>query len=154
MQLIRSDITHCQMAKSPKLLVAKDEMWYHGRISRTEAEELLQNNGKINGLYLVRESLWTTGEYVLSLTQSQQFSHYKIKRRNDGSLGIDDDETFQTLPDLIRFYTNNRAGLSTRLNRSCDRAHDVVPRGYRFVSAIAMEEATRKAAGLLGYEVC
>ena len=43
------------------------EMWYHGRISRTDAEKILDMNGGIEGTYLVRDSLTLTGEYVLSL---------------------------------------------------------------------------------------
>lgn len=43
------------------------EMWYHGRISRTDAEKILDMSGGIEGNYLVRDSLTLTGEYVLSL---------------------------------------------------------------------------------------
>ena len=43
------------------------EMWYHGRISRTDAEKILDMNGGMEGSYLVRDSLTLTGEYVLSL---------------------------------------------------------------------------------------
>ena len=43
------------------------EMWYHGRISRTDAEKILEMSGSVEGSYLVRDSLTLTGEYVLSL---------------------------------------------------------------------------------------
>ena len=43
------------------------EMWYHGRISRTDAERILEVSGAVEGSYLVRDSLTLTGEYVLSL---------------------------------------------------------------------------------------
>lgn len=43
------------------------ERWYHGRISRLDAEKVLDMNGATEGLYLVRDSLTMTGEYVLSL---------------------------------------------------------------------------------------
>ena len=43
------------------------EMWYHGRISRTDAERILEVGGAVEGSYLVRDSLTLTGEYVLSL---------------------------------------------------------------------------------------
>lgn len=43
------------------------EMWYHGRISRTDAERILEMSGAVEGSYLVRDSLTLTGEYVLSL---------------------------------------------------------------------------------------
>lgn len=43
------------------------EKWYHGRVSRVDAEKLLDNQGAQEGMYLVRDSLAMTGEYVLSL---------------------------------------------------------------------------------------
>ena len=43
------------------------ELWYHGRVSRPSAEQLLEQRGNLEGSYLVRDSLTTTGEYVLSL---------------------------------------------------------------------------------------
>ena len=43
------------------------EAWYHGRVSRTDAEKILDSCGAKEGSYLVRDSLSMTGEYVLSL---------------------------------------------------------------------------------------
>ena len=43
------------------------ELWYHGRMSRVDAEKILDNSGGAEGTYLVRDSLTITGEYVLSL---------------------------------------------------------------------------------------
>ena len=50
------------------------EMWYHGRISRTDAEKILDMSGGIEGNYLVRDSLTLTGEYVLSLCYQVGYS--------------------------------------------------------------------------------
>ena len=43
------------------------EPWYHGRISRMDAEHILEQKGNVEGSYLIRDSMTTTGEYVLSL---------------------------------------------------------------------------------------
>ena len=43
------------------------ELWYHGRVSRVDAEKILDNAGGGEGTFLVRDSLTITGEYVLSL---------------------------------------------------------------------------------------
>ena len=43
------------------------ESWYHGRISRVDAEKILEQAGNVEGAYLVRDSLTITGEFVLSL---------------------------------------------------------------------------------------
>jgi len=41
--------------------------YFFGRISRDEAEEALQSAGIREGLYLLRESIMTAGDYVLSI---------------------------------------------------------------------------------------
>ena len=43
------------------------ESWYHGRVSRVDAEKVLESHGSVEGSFLVRDSLTMTGEYVLSL---------------------------------------------------------------------------------------
>ena len=43
------------------------EPWYHGRVSRVDAEKVLESHGSVEGSFLVRDSLTMTGEYVLSL---------------------------------------------------------------------------------------
>ena len=43
------------------------EPWYHGRVSRPDAEKTLDQMGAVEGSFLVRDSLSMTGEYVLSL---------------------------------------------------------------------------------------
>ncbi|NWJ00349.1 SHC1 protein, partial [Crypturellus undulatus] len=47
------------------------EPWYHGKMSRKEAEKLL----KLNGDFLVRESTTTPGQYVLTGLQGGQPKH-------------------------------------------------------------------------------
>ena len=39
--------------------------WFHGNISREEAERLLRKDGRKNGTYLVRESQNYKGDYTL-----------------------------------------------------------------------------------------
>lgn len=47
---------------SDQLAELQNEVWFHGQISRAEAEKLLQNDGD----FLVRESPNSDGQYVLS----------------------------------------------------------------------------------------
>lgn len=49
----------------------RGEPWFHGKLSRREAEALLQ----LNGDFLVRESTTTPGQYVLTGLQSGQPKH-------------------------------------------------------------------------------
>lgn len=49
----------------------RGEPWFHGKLSRREAEALLQ----LNGDFLVRESTTTAGQYVLTGLQNGQPKH-------------------------------------------------------------------------------
>ena len=130
-----------------------EEPWYHGRISRVEAEELLHNGGLAEGLFLVRDSLATTGEYALTLAHQGRCYHYRIARQGDGSLAIEDGKKFHGPVELVRYHKTKLDGLLATLKTPCSRAPGVEPRGFRFVTAKEMKEATRQAARLLGYQV-
>lgn len=56
---------------------AKDRgSWYWGRLSRQEAVSLLQ--GQRHGVFLVRDSITSPGDYVLSVSENSKVSHYII----------------------------------------------------------------------------
>lgn len=68
-----------------------DQEWYHGAIPRTEAQELLRQQGD----FLVRESHGKPGEYVLSVFSDDQRRHFIIqyadvseRRLKFSSLGV------------------------------------------------------------------
>lgn len=50
--------------------------WYWGRLSRQEAVSLLQ--GQRHGVFLVRDSITSPGDYVLSVSENSKVSHYII----------------------------------------------------------------------------
>ncbi|NXS54399.1 SH24B protein, partial [Brachypteracias leptosomus] len=76
--------------------------WFHGIISRQEAEELLMN--KSEGTFLVRvsEKIWG---YALSYRQQSGFKHFLVDASGDfySFLGVDPDR-HATLTDLIDFH--------------------------------------------------
>ena len=43
-----------------------------------EAEEFLENKGMMDGLFLVRDSLATTGEFALTVANNGRAFHYRI----------------------------------------------------------------------------
>ena len=55
----------------PKHIPLELEVWYHGPMSRAEAELLLEDEGD----FLVRESKSKAGQYVLSGVQNSQPRH-------------------------------------------------------------------------------
>ncbi|KAF0031805.1 hypothetical protein F2P81_016360 [Scophthalmus maximus] len=56
-----------------------EQEWYHGAIPRTEAQELLRQQGD----FLVRESHGKPGEYVLSVFSDEQRRHFIIQFADD-----------------------------------------------------------------------
>ncbi|XP_041863702.1 adapter molecule crk-like [Melanotaenia boesemani] len=85
--------------------------WYWGQLSRQEAVSLLQ--GQRHGVFLVRDSITSPGDYVLSVSENSKVSHYiinSISNNRQSSSGwapprfrIGDQE-FEALPALLEFY--------------------------------------------------
>ncbi|KAK1883824.1 Tyrosine-protein kinase Fer [Dissostichus eleginoides] len=81
-----------------------DQDWYHGAIPRTEAQELLRQQGD----FLVRESHGKPGEYVLSVYSDEQRRHFIIQYaetqyRFEGT-------GFSTIPQLIHHHFSSKQG--------------------------------------------
>lgn len=89
--------------------------WYHGRIPREVSETLVVRNGD----FLVRDSLTSVGDYVLTSHWNKEALHFKISKvlvkTSDSSSRVQyllERESFDTLPALVLFYTGNRRPLS------------------------------------------
>lgn len=72
--------------------------WFHGSISRDEAEHLLQP--REDGLFLVRESTNFPGDYTLCVCFQGKVEHYRVKYL-ENKLTIDDEEYFENLGQLV-----------------------------------------------------
>ncbi|XP_055544607.1 tyrosine-protein kinase CSK isoform X2 [Wyeomyia smithii] len=89
--------------------------WFHGRIKREEAENLLKP--REDGLFLVRESTNFPGDYTLCVCFNEKVEHYRIKYA-ENKLTIDDDEYFDNLGQLVEHYTLDSDGLCTKLMKA------------------------------------
>ncbi|XP_029372592.1 adapter molecule crk isoform X1 [Echeneis naucrates] len=85
--------------------------WYWGRLSRQEAVSLLQ--GQRHGVFLVRDSITSPGDYVLSVSENSKVSHYiinSISNNRQSGPGLVHprfrigDQEFEALPALLEFY--------------------------------------------------
>jgi len=78
------------------------EEWFHGPISRKEAEQLLRNDGD----FLVRESQGSSGQFVLTGMQGEGRKHLLLV----DPLGVvrTKDRTFDSVSHLIEFHRNNK----------------------------------------------
>lgn len=86
--------------------------WFHGKISRDQAETLL--HPKEDGLFLVRESTNFPGDYTLCVCFENKVEHYRVKYK-ESNLTIDDEEFFENLAQLVEHYEQDADGLCTQL---------------------------------------
>lgn len=88
--------------------------WFHGKISRDEAERLLRPSDSSDGLFLVRESTNFPGDYTLCVCFQSKVEHYRVIVQNK-LLTIDEEEFFETLGQLVDHYKEDADGLCTKL---------------------------------------
>lgn len=80
--------------------------WYHGSISRADAENLLRLMKK--GSYLVRCSEKLKRQYLLSLKSSRGVMHVKIVQLPNGKYVIKQQtQTFDSIPQLIQYFSTH-----------------------------------------------
>ncbi|KAK7116138.1 tyrosine-protein kinase CSK-like isoform X2 [Littorina saxatilis] len=99
----------------PRKVVTLHAMpWFHGKITRPQAEELLKP--REDGLFLIRESSNYPGDYTLCVCHGGKVEHYRILYR-DNQLTIDEESFFRNLDELVQHYLEDADGLCTRLTR-------------------------------------
>ncbi|XP_045775711.1 serine/arginine repetitive matrix protein 1 isoform X2 [Maniola jurtina] len=76
--------------------------WYHGTLTRLEAEDLLRDAEE--GAFLVRNSESAKHDYSLSLKSTRGFMHMRICRGVDGYTLGGAATAFPTVPALMRHY--------------------------------------------------
>ncbi|XP_037932883.1 uncharacterized protein LOC119667648 [Teleopsis dalmanni] len=81
--------------------------WYHGAITRIEAETTLRPLNE--GSFLVRNCESTKQDYSLSLKGAKGFMHMRIQRNENGQYILGQfSRPFETVPDMIRHFCLNR----------------------------------------------
>ena len=73
--------------------------WFHGKITRQQAEELLKP--REDGLFLIRESTNYPGDYTLCVCHAGKVEHYRILYR-ENQLTIDEEGFFRNLDELVK----------------------------------------------------
>ncbi|XP_039341693.1 breast cancer anti-estrogen resistance protein 3 isoform X3 [Mauremys reevesii] len=102
-----------------ELLLSSEDLrshaWYHGRIPRQVAESLVQRDGD----FLIRDSLSSPGNFVLTCQWKNISQHFKIHRTvlrlNEAYCRVQyqfELESFDSIPGLVRCYVGNRRPIS------------------------------------------
>ncbi|KAJ8947098.1 hypothetical protein NQ318_002457 [Aromia moschata] len=55
-----------------------DICWYHGKLTRRGRKFVTMQDGRGDGLFLVRDRSSSVGDYVLSVFYNDQVSHFQI----------------------------------------------------------------------------
>ncbi|WKX91791.1 hypothetical protein Q1695_010095 [Nippostrongylus brasiliensis] len=84
----------------------RDKQWFHGELSRAEAENLLREDGD----FLVRTSANSPGQFILD--GMEQGKHRHILLINDGVVQTMTN-TFPSVSVLINYYYSNRLPVTT-----------------------------------------
>ncbi|CAF4446081.1 unnamed protein product [Rotaria socialis] len=128
-----------------------DAPFYWGRITRQDAEEILDQSGLKNGLYLVREKYEDAGVYAITLFFLKRFYHYRIDRLDNGNVVLNGSRAQERLSlsnndnkshgshrssrnseqkqfpgpmELISYFQKNADPLVTTLSITCQRPFD------------------------------
>lgn len=108
--------------KTEKELAMRDHPWYHGKINRKTAESIVGKYGNGDGLFLVRESKESAGDFVLTMSSFGKPFHFQIQRERENLFYIDDGPFHEGLKQTIEYYRTSADGLPTQLKQYCRRS--------------------------------
>lgn len=108
----------------------ESEEWFAGKIQRSMAEKLVLAGKMPRGTFLVRKR--EGGEFALTINDSKEDSlevkHYKIRPLDNGSgFFITTRKVFQSVRELISYYTKEPGGLCCRLTYPAPKLAPVRP---------------------------
>ncbi|XP_053727826.1 growth factor receptor-bound protein 7 isoform X1 [Synchiropus splendidus] len=97
--------------------------WFHGGVSRSDAQRLIEKQGLVDGMFLIRASQQHAQCFVLSLCYKLKTKHYLIIPCEDGGrkyFTMDDGDTlFIDLLQLVEFHQINKGILPVCLKHPC-----------------------------------
>ncbi|KAM9860392.1 SH2 domain-containing adapter protein F isoform 2-T2 [Aulostomus maculatus] len=105
-----TSLDHCSSSLGERIdpaMPLESQFWYHGAISRTDAECLLRLCKEAS--YLVRNSETSKNDYSLSLKSSQGFMHMKLSRTKENKYILGQNSCpFDSVPEIIHFYSSRK----------------------------------------------
>lgn len=106
--------------------------WFFPNTSRREAERLLEYLDNDPGVFLIRESEQDQGKcYSLSILdyneeKQRHTKHYRIRKIDSGGCFISTRNRFDSLDDLVLFYSRAANGLCRTLTTPCPKVTSFV----------------------------
>ncbi|XP_057169026.1 SH2 domain-containing adapter protein F-like [Ursus arctos] len=88
-------------------LPLENQVWYHGAISGTDAENVLRTCKEAS--YLVCDSETSKNDFSLSLKSSQGFMHMKLSRTKEHKYVLGQNSPpFSSVPEIVHHYTSRK----------------------------------------------
>ncbi|XP_035826592.1 tyrosine-protein kinase HTK16 [Aplysia californica] len=130
LNLISNPANFLSSLKSDKEKCDADDltaMWYHGKMSRSAAENILHEvlqrspdtSTSTDGTFLVRDQTGSDVDFALSFLHDSQCYHFYIKRVKEIFFCIEGGPVIQGLDKLIEHYMDVCDRLPTKLTRLC-----------------------------------
>ncbi|XP_052255888.1 tyrosine-protein kinase SYK-like isoform X2 [Dreissena polymorpha] len=127
--------------------------YFYGRITRDEAEEILNDHFCEEGMFLLRESISPLGNYAISLCHDKKVHHYSIEKQTDGTYMIPAGKKFLGPIELIVHHQQSQDGVITLLRKACNRPDHMAPVAFRGMTYSDLEsELIRKADSIKGVD--
>ncbi|XP_058469429.1 tyrosine-protein kinase SRK2 isoform X2 [Solea solea] len=126
----------------------ESEPWYFPNTKRIDAEKMLLAGGNRHGAFLVRNSETQKGELSLSVLDNGKVKHYKIRKQDNGQYFVSRTRSFQTLKELVEYYSRQADGLCVRLAEPCKKMEAPQTHGLSY-NTVDQWEIDRKSIKLL-----
>ncbi|XP_071965656.1 SH2 domain-containing adapter protein F-like isoform X2 [Antedon mediterranea] len=87
----------------------QEQGWYHGKLSRCDAEKKLKSCRE--GSYLVRQSESSAKDFSLSLKSAKGYMHMKIVLHQEGYILGEFSKPFKSIPSVISYYSLHKLNI-------------------------------------------
>ncbi|XP_077094855.1 tyrosine-protein kinase Src42A [Siphateles boraxobius] len=127
------------------------ELWYFENVKMCiEARRCLLRPQNHEGAFLIWKC-YENNNYYLSVRNGPHVRHYRIKQReNEKQFFLVHHTNFQTLRELVEFYSKNEGGLCTKLHEPCVKLDQPVPLTLSFDSKWEVERSSLNRIKKLG----
>nr|CAH8865874.1 unnamed protein product [Trichobilharzia regenti] len=132
----------------PGAIPPETTLYFYGKITREQAEELLFKHGASEGLFLLRESV--NRNYAVSICHMGRVHHYNVERQTDYSYRIQTGHKFIGPVELVQHHSNQLDGFLTLAKLPLNRPQGVSPIVLQGLNSDELEKCLRVKATEMG----
>lgn len=121
----------------------EDQPWYHGKMSRKAADELLMGANVTNGLFLVRQSERSETDYALSFCYNRKVYHNRIIKTQRGFKNTKNSE-WPSISMMVTSYQSPHEDMQTIITEYVSNKPKDTPEGGSMYENVALVAANAK----------